>query len=103
MLEKAGKKVGHLGVAATNLPHHLSRGFAKIFGRNLETEDLICFKFLKSLWRCRNEVAHGQPFLWIEDDVTIVPDEEFKMHFLKKGFCIIKWLRSVEDDYRPGA
>jgi hypothetical protein len=50
----------------TNLPMHLSVGFRDLLNRNMETEELLTFRFLESYWKTRQSVAHGKLLVWRE-------------------------------------
>lgn len=70
------KKVSRsaMNVGRTDILKQLSKGFEKVFGRNLANEMPEEFGFVKSLWISRGDFAHGKPFKWEmggNDDIVL--------------------------------
>lgn len=93
---KALRNVKNLSTSPTDLPKHLSIGFDKSFGRNLERENPPLFLDLKAFWIARGHAAHGQEIPWRVGDVQQSIEDIREDDLTRKLDSIMDWVVSVK-------
>jgi hypothetical protein len=57
--------INQLKTSQTDLLKHVTIGFEKVVGRNLQREQPETYEFLKACWIARGLTAHGKPLRWM--------------------------------------
>jgi hypothetical protein len=85
-------KIYQLGVSSTDFLKHITVGFERKLGRNMEKEEPECFSFVKSLWVARGEAAHGREVFWHVEGQPKTPIRNIEIEeFTAKLSSAYKW------------
>lgn len=95
ILKRHNIKLKDLNVSKTDLLKHLSVGFEKVLGRNMESEDPDLFSYLKAFWVARGEAAHGKNVQW-RSGKEIASIEDVPFGELSRSLRLLNaWVSSI--------
>lgn len=80
---------------SSDLLVHMSKGFEKLIGRNLEKEQPEKFAFVKACWVARGHVAHGKNLYWNYNGKSTNFSQVDVGWFFEEVRAVQAWLRSL--------
>jgi hypothetical protein len=95
ILSEGNCDISNMRTNTTDLLKHLTVGFNNLYGRNLQTEMEPSYEFLKSLWICRGNIAHGKPLRWIEGGKEVRFDQSIVARISGGLEAIVRWMQTV--------
>ena len=79
----------------TNLPKHLDESLKILNYKSLKDENIETWKWIKKLWVCRGNVAHGNTPFFHEEGIEYYIDEASAKSMIKAARETIYWLKSL--------